>query len=163
MPDIRHPCPPASGLCAHPRLQGKPYVEFLRDRLIPVEEKAKKYTLDNTEEECIAKIKVDKGLLNTASGKKADYLLIRCEHDIAYFVELKGCDVAKACEQILSTIDLLQNIVGSAQSINARIVCSRVSTPDIRSTPYIRLEKKKKKKNGTLLVRTRQYSEPCNG
>lgn len=163
MPDIRHPCPPASGLCAHPRLQGKPYVEFLRDRLIPVEEKAKKYTLDNTEEECIAKIKVDGGLYPSHSEKKADYLLIRCEHDIAYFVELKGGDVAKACKQILSTIDLLQNIVGSAQSINARIVCSRVPTPDLRSSHYRRLENHCKEKNGTLLVRTKQYSEPCNG
>ena len=146
-----------------PSATGKAICRIFARQTHPGWRKAKKYTLDNTEEECIAKIKVDKGLLNTASGKKADYLLIRCEHDIAYFVELKGCDVAKACEQILSTIDLLQNIVGSAQSINARIVCSRVSTPDIRSSPYIRLEKHCKTKNGTLLVRTRQYSEPCNG
>ena len=162
MPDIRHPCPPASSLCAHHRLQGKPYVEFLRDKFIPVEEKGKKYTLDNTQEECIAKKKVDKGLLNTASEKKADYLLIRCEHDIAYFVELKGCDVSKACKQILSTITLLQNIVGNAQILNARIVCSRVSTPDIRSSHYINLKNHCKTKNGTLLVKTKQYHERYN-
>lgn len=159
MPDIRHPCPPASGLCAHHSLQGNLHVEFLCRELIPVEENGKKYTLENTGKECIARIKVDKGLLNTASEKKADYLLIRCEHDIAYFVELKGCDVAKACEQILSTINLLQNIVGSAQGINARIVCSRVPIPDLRTSHYRRLENHCKEKNGTLLVRTKQYSE----
>lgn len=159
MPDIRHPCPPASGLCAHNRLQGNIHVEFLCHERIPVEENGKKYTLENTEKECIARIKVDGGLYPSNSEKKADYLIIRCEHDIAYFVELKGSDINKACEQILSTIDLLQDIVGSAQGINARIVCSRVPTPDLRSSHYRRLENHCKKKNGTLLVRTKQYSE----
>lgn len=158
MPNSQPTCPPASGICNHSQLKGNPHVKFLRDQKIHVKEHSRKYTLENSGRECIAKITVDNGLLTAGSGKKADYLLLRCEQDIAYFVELKGCDVAKACEQILSTITLLQSIVNTYR-INARIVCSRVPTPDLRSSHRVRLENSCKRKNGTLIISTIQYTE----
>ncbi len=158
MPDSQTPCPPVSGICNHSQLQENPHVHFSRNQKIQVEEHNRKYTMENSGRECIAKIKVDNGLLTPDSEKRADYLLLRCEQDIAYFVELKGCDVAKACEQILSTITLLRSIVNTYR-INARIVCSRVPAPDLRSSHRVRLENSCKGRNGTLIIRTIQYTE----
>lgn len=159
MPDMPLPCPPDCGLCASSLLQGNSHVEFSRNRSIPVEENRRKYILENAEHECIAKVKVDGGVLASHPGKKADYLFIRCEHNIAYFVELKGCDITKACEQILSTIILFQGVVGNINNINARVVCSRVPAPDLRSTHYRRLENHCKSKNGTLIIKAKKLKE----
>lgn len=160
MPDIQPPCPPA-GICSRPELKESPHVKFSRDRHIGVEERGKRYILHNPARECIARLKVDDGLPCATSGKKADYLLVRCEQGIAYFVELKGCDVARACEQILATIESFHNVLADARAINARIVCSRASTPDLRSSHRRRLESLCKNRNGTLIISTKEYRESC--
>lgn len=162
MPDMPLPCPPDCGLCANSLLQRNSHVEFSRNRFIPVEENGRTYIIENTENECIAKIKVDGGLAASSREKKADYLFIRCKHNVLYFVELKGSDVTKACKQILSTITWFQELVGNLHNINARVVSSRSSAPHLRSSYYEQLKRHCNKNNGKLLIRTRLFSEKCN-
>ena len=153
------PCPPETGICAHEKINNQNYTNFSLRPIIPMAEHGRKFTLRNNHRECIAEVKVDKGMVpQSAQEPRADYMLIRCLHNIVYIIELKGSDVAKACEQIFSTINKLSDLLRATQ-IEARIVCSRAPTPDLRSTHFIRLEKHCRHSGGKLRVETREYTE----
>jgi len=151
-------CPPSIGICAHAIILHSRHSQFSRNRAIVVEENRKRYIINNTNGECIAKVRVDNGILSSTSDSKSDYMIIRCQHDIVYLIELKGSDVKKACEQVLSTIEKLAAILQAA-TIHARIICSRVPTPALRSSQYNKLYLHCQAKNGQLIIRVNQFEE----
>lgn len=71
---------------------------------------------------------------------------------------LKGKDLLSAVEQIDHSIDRLISYLADHR-INARIVLSKVSSPDLRSTKYIKLERRIKKLKGNLLKKVKILEE----
>jgi hypothetical protein len=82
-------------------------------------------------------------------GKQCDYLFLSCDTNLAFFIELKGSDLLQAIDQLDQSIDRYRHRVAGF-AINARIVLSRVQTPDIRSSKRLRFEKKIKDLGGTV-------------
>jgi len=151
------PCPPNQGICSAPSFNNPEWAAFSREPSIKVEEKGKKYIALNPEGECVAKVRVDSGLINDSKVKKADYIVLRCDRNMAYIVELKGSHVAKACEQILSTVELLPCL--RKFTINARIICSRTSVPDLRSSHRSALDDLCRSNSGNLKIKGNQMEE----
>jgi hypothetical protein len=116
-----------------------------------------KYIYENDSLDELSKYRVDGCLIND-DGSKCDFLLLNCNKNTAYFIELKGSDLIKAVEQIDRSIDILHNDFRTF-SVEARIVLTRVNTTDLKNTKLIRLEGRLKKLNGKLIKQTRQLTE----
>lgn len=116
-----------------------------------------KYIYDNDSLDELSKYHVDGCLIND-DGSKCDFLLLNCTKEISYFIELKGSDLPKAIDQIDRSIDVLHKDFNSF-SVEARIVLTRVNTIDLKMSKLIRLERKLKKLNGTLIKQTRLLTE----
>jgi hypothetical protein len=71
-------------------------------KIIVCKEKGKKFTGLNGDGKLILKVQVD-GCLEI-KGTKCDWLLIEIEGNVAHFIELKGCDLKHAFEQLKHTI-----------------------------------------------------------
>jgi hypothetical protein len=78
-----------------------------QNKIIPLEEKGKKFTGLNGDEKLILKVQVD-GCLKI-KGTKCDWLLIDIEGNVAHFIELKGCDLKHAFDQLEHTITEISN------------------------------------------------------
>lgn len=105
----------------------------------------------------LAKYRVDGGLIGD-NGPKCDYILLNCEKQKSFFIEIKGSDLARAVEQIDRSIDLLKPSLRNF-AIYARIVLTRVNTTDLRSIAFLKLEQKVNKLNGDLKKQTRILEE----
>lgn len=116
-----------------------------------------KYIYENDSLDELTKYRVDGCLIND-DNSKCDYLLLNCTKEVSYFVELKGSDLTKAVEQIDRSIDILHKDF-KEYSVEARIVLTRVNTTDLKSTKFIRLERKLKSLNGKLIKKTRLLTE----
>ena len=118
-----------------------------RSKIICEENKIK-YIAHNPNEKCVYKIKVDGGLIKEK---------VRCDWAVAvvsnedsleeiFLVELKGSDIDHAFEQITVTIEFLSTRY-SAKKWFARVVCSKVSSPQLNGINYKKLAKKLKELN----------------
>jgi hypothetical protein len=114
------------------------------------------YRCNNPDADHLAKYRVDGGLIT--DDAKCDYLLLNCEKKQSYFIELKGCDLIHAIEQIDKSIEKLKHCLPDFK-IFARIVLTRVNTVDLRDTRYMRLKKKVKQLNGNLLHQSKKLEE----
>ncbi|WP_207690080.1 hypothetical protein [Desulfonema limicola] len=111
-----------------------------RNTVIVARENKCEYRLINKYKEKICKVKIDGCYIQ--EGRKCDFLILRCEKKIAYFIELKGSSYFDAVAQIMQTIDKLMDITNQLESVNARIVLTKVSVPNLKNNPKIlRLEK----------------------
>lgn len=126
-----------------------------RRSIIVIEENKRKFQGNNQYEKMFAQYRVDGCLIQR--NKKCDFLLLNVNERIAYFIELKGKDILDATEQINCSIDILGSVL-DGYVINARIVVSK-TTPDIKSSQYIKLMNRIKKLKGTLLQRTNVLEE----
>lgn len=131
-------------------------VEFNDKRKICVaSENGKKYTLKNTSEFTIRKVKVDKCLMQAQGERRCDYLMSVDPKDLkrVIFIELKGSRLTDAVKQLYSTIGYLKGEFIDHQ-LDARIVGSR-DVPQIRNTPdYVKLERTVRSTNGTIIIST---------
>ncbi|MEE0133380.1 MAG: hypothetical protein U0I22_06225 [Treponema sp.] len=118
-----------------------------RSKIICEENKIK-YIAHNPNEKCVYKIKVDEGLIKEQ---------VRCDWAVAvvsnedfleeiFLVELKGSDIDHAFEQITGTMSILSTKC-SAKKWFARVVCSKVSSPQLNGINYKKLDKKLKELN----------------
>jgi len=115
------------------------------------------YTYKNSRSAKLSKYRIDGCLIND-NGAKCDFLLLNCDHNKSYFIELKGSDLSRAVDQIDRSVELLKGAL-SGYSINARIVVTRINTIDLKSTKYLRLEKKLNYLKGDLKKGSRQMTE----
>lgn len=81
------------------------------NKIITAEENRRKLTIHNPSEKVIRKIKVD-GCLPIKSGKRCDYMFevdnpVSTINNVIY-LELKGCDIEKAYEQLIATIEIFK-------------------------------------------------------
>jgi hypothetical protein len=119
--------------------------------------KKTKYIYENQSRDFLSKYKVD-GCLIVDDNARCDYLLLNCNKNQSYFIEIKGSDIIRAIEQIDRSIDLLKEKLTDF-SVFARIVLTRINTIDLRDAKYLRLEKKIKNMNGDLLYKSRELKE----
>jgi hypothetical protein len=125
-----------------------------QNKIVPINESGRKFTINNPNRRTISKIKVD-GCLIDDEGERCDYLFevdepITC----AIYVELKGKDVPKAFSQLIATIGYLKKRHNAAKK-ECYIVCSRV--PKTGTGVQELREKMKKECKATLIVKTDQY------
>lgn len=91
------------------------------------EENQKKHVLLNPGQQKLQRYHVD-GCLFTGEVKKCDFLILTDGR--AYFVELKGGDSEKGCEQLRETIQALHRKLPN-RDIRARLVLSKVKKPKL--------------------------------
>ncbi len=106
---------------------------------------SREYRIENVQNVQLCKVSIDGCVITDKTQNKCDFLVLCCQEDkkIAIFVELKGADIAKAHKQILNSIKLLQQvIVNTEYEICARVVVSKVLTPDLRKEGLPELMKK---------------------
>ena len=124
-------------------------LEFSDNRkIVNVEENSRKFVGLNSKQKLFALYHVDGCII--IDGQKCDYLLLNCSELIAYLIELKGSDLIHAVRQINTTLNHLLGDLADFTKINARIVLTKVNTPDLKSSDLIKLEKRIRQLGGTL-------------
>ncbi|MEN9847353.1 MAG: hypothetical protein RL368_93 [Pseudomonadota bacterium] len=94
------------------------------NKIIPAEENKRKLILNNPSQRVVRKIQID-GCL-PVEGKRCDYMFEIDEPTTeVIYLELKGCDIEKACLQLAETIDLFLNKHRHVKK-SCHIVASRV-------------------------------------
>lgn len=117
------------------------------------------YRAKNIEEKVVKVYKVDGGIIQDNQKLKCDFA-IYSEKNNLYLIELKGSDYSHALDQIFATIEeLVERPNIEVSSTNARIVLTKVSTPQIRSSKETKLKSKLKKLNGDLHKASRIFEE----
>jgi hypothetical protein len=115
-------------------------------KIITAEENGRKLTINNPTERSVTKVYVD-GCLPIPLGKRCDYLF-EIDEPVALviYLELKGCDIAKAYEQLVATIDLFW-LKHDGCKKDCHIVASRVpkSGPEIQQLKVKMLKTRKAK------------------
>lgn len=116
------------------------------NRVIPVrdEKNPQTYVAQNPAKKFCCKIRVD-GCLITGS-EKCDFLVLNCADRNAFFIELKGSDLPKACNQIRLAVEQLVSHLQDFE-IYGRVVLNKVRTPDTNSTEEKKLKKLLKQHN----------------
>ena len=107
------------------------------------EENGRKYIAHNGQQKCICKVKVDGGLIkdNARCDWAVAVVLKEGTLEEIFLVELKGSDINHAFEQITGTMSILSTKC-SAKKWFARVVCSKVSSPQLNGINYKKLDKK---------------------
>ena len=115
--------------------------------LLVAQENSREYRLSNPARTRLLKYRVD----GHWPQKKTtcDYAIGLPDKKRIILIELKGKDIRHAAVQILDTIEYISTKKLDVE-IHARIVLSRVSRPDIRSSDVIRLEKELIKYKGDV-------------
>ena len=117
---------------------------------------SREYIGKNINKKELKGLRVDDRLIK--DGQKCDYLLININDKTLYFIELKGSDLIKAIDQIDRTLDILLPKF-EHQAVHGRVVLSKVNTPNLVSSRYIKLKKRLKNLNGTLEQKSIQMEE----
>jgi hypothetical protein len=97
---------------------------------IVAEENKRKYILQNPSKKKVCKIRIDGCVISSQTKRKCDYLIIVCELEYMYFIELKGKDLISAVEQLTETVKHFQSECNEVKGkIFARVVLSKVPMP----------------------------------
>jgi len=116
------------------------------------------FILDNKSGHITRKWAIDAEVFKNRQEERCDYLIeVQRKNLTYYWIELKGKDLAKACKQVLSTINLV-NIPDKIQQ-EARIITTGTNKIDIRSKEYQQLYKLMLKCGGLLKQYTLQATE----
>jgi len=95
-----------------------------------VEENKRKYILQNPSKRKVCKVRIDGCVISSQTKRKCDYLMIVCELEDMYFIELKGKDLISAVEQLTETVKYFQAEFREIQGkVFARVVLSKVPMP----------------------------------
>lgn len=132
--------------------------ECSQNQTINAEENKRKYSLQNPHRREVCKIHLDGCVTMETTGKQCDYLFLSCDTNLAFFIELKGSDLLQAIDQLDQSIDRHKKSM-EGLAINARIVLSRVQTPDIRSPKRLKFEKKINNLGGTFRYKNKLLEE----
>ncbi|MGB0562055.1 MAG: hypothetical protein ACPGVO_09660 [Spirulinaceae cyanobacterium] len=127
---------------------------------IIAQESRRKYILENPSRKAVCRIRVDQCVITSSQTKKCDYLILVCNDNVAYLVELKGRDFLGSVRQLASTIDELRLLFPILpKRIYARAVLTKSpSVKAITNDPdVLNLKKKLRKVNGDFKYGTNQY------
>lgn len=129
--------------------------EILFDSKIKVEENGKQAVFLNPGREKFVRTRVDGGLVKQMTA--CDWMVVRCDAE-AVLIELKGCDVGHALDQVEATFQFLQQrkLLGSRMA--ALIVCRNPPRHPGFTTKHQRVKERLKQKfNSPLHVVTGNY------
>jgi hypothetical protein len=124
------------------------------NKIITAEENRRKLTINNPSGKIIRKIQVD-GCLPIKSGKRCDYMfeIDNTDSEISnvIYLELKGCDIEKAYEQLIVTIEIFK-----AKHQNTKKECHIVASRVPKAGTKAQQLKVKMKKNtqAELIINT---------
>ncbi|OHD14068.1 MAG: hypothetical protein A2086_12085 [Spirochaetes bacterium GWD1_27_9] len=136
----------------------KKCVDFCDNRKkVVTEAEGKKFVIINNSCKKFCKLVVD-GCIFDNNEKKCDYLVLNCDDNIGYLVELKGRHLLEAIEQINISFDKLKNNFDKSDKINAVVIVSKAKTPDLNSTKEILLKKKLKEFNGKFYKKEKELT-----
>lgn len=122
-------------------------------RIVAFEEAGRKFEARNSSKQRLLGYRVDGELLSTRSKRACDFLLGAPRIDKIYLIELKGHHLREAVSQLSITIDRLGERLGG-RPIFGRIVLSRVSRPDLRSSEVLAFSRKLANLGGDLIYRS---------
>ncbi|MDR2754951.1 MAG: hypothetical protein LBC20_04530 [Planctomycetaceae bacterium] len=124
----------------------------LKQSIIVCSENRSTYKYYNKSQHCVAKIKVDGGLISDLTIKKCDWLLVNWNNCNSYFIELKGSDFKKAITQIKATLEVLLPSLYNLKVtvVNVRIVTTKTYPDFKQDRNYIQLKKQVEKNGGTF-------------
>ncbi len=124
------------------------------NKIVTAEEKGKKFQIYNSAGQKIIKVTVDGCVVNDSS-ERCDYIFeIGKPVQHAFFVELKGNDIRKACSQLYTTLTRFSNRYSGVQT-EACIVASNTKIPNTKLT-----QEKNRFKNDfgvKLTMKSRKY------
>ncbi|WP_271254159.1 hypothetical protein [Pseudanabaena sp. Chao 1811] len=104
--------------------------ECAEGKRLVVEENKRKYILQNPSKKKVCKIRIDDCVISSQTRRKCDYLMIVCELEYMYFIELKGKDLISAVEQLTETVKYFQSECHEIKGrVFARAVLSKVPMP----------------------------------
>lgn len=106
------------------------------NRIIVLTEKRSTYRVENQSQKLICKTLVDGGYVVNTDERCCDYLVVDCPDKNAYLVELKGSNIRHAAKQIKEALRILKPCLVD-HSCFARIVPTKVNSPDIQNDPVI--------------------------
>jgi len=130
---------------------------FSDNRKIAVfEERKSKYKANNTNNTLIQGYRIDGALIK--NDNKCDFCLAIPDRKAIYLIELKGKNLPHACKQINKTIDFLKSY-NINPIINARIVLTKVSAPDLETNEYKQLSRRLRCLGGNLKKESLQMTE----
>ncbi len=110
---------------------------------------------NNTNHHCIRKFKIDGDVIpKTSSEERCAYLLLNDTDKRAYYIELKGSDIAKAIHQIENTVKLFRD--GICDYMVFPRIIYRTGTHDIQSSITT---KWRMKYGNKAVIRSREYTE----
>jgi len=140
------------------KFRSSQHAECDKRSIVVCKQKGKKYILENSFEEEICKVKIDKGYISLEGKKLCDYLVVICAKNIVIFVELKGEDYSTACDQIFETIQLFISEIRKTNCIVlARVVAQ--SIPNIMVSSEIRLAKFLKELNKGKIIKCKIFDK----
>lgn len=125
-------------------------------RIVCFEENRREYRAENSMERRTLCYRIDGEVIQ--SGERCDYAMGFPIYGVVCLIELKGNDLKKAVKQLLSTLNILRDKI-EPYIVHCRVVLSRVSRPDIRSSNHIRLERMLSQRGGTLRQSTKTMIE----
>lgn len=120
---------------------------------IKFEEKRSKIIFQNRQKKSYFRVQVDGCAIK--EGVKCDNMLIGKENGDEYYIELKGCNVKHAVEQLEVTICKL-SVDAQNMEKKAFVVCTKNNYPS--STIQLDVKKFKKKHHTELIIK----ETPCN-
>ena len=121
------------------------------------QENGQSYKLLNPNHSIIYKYHLDGGAIKNDCRKKCDYLIYINVKKIIILVELKGVHISSAVQQLLGTIDILNNKIKTFK-VYGRIVGTHVPAM-LNTSDSIKLIKILKKTGGDLKTKSIQLNE----
>ena len=116
------------------QLSKETYTGDIHKKIIVSEERGRKHTAYNKNgENEVRHYRLDDGLVKNATC--CDYLLLNDSKNNAYYIELKGCDIRHATEQLIAGEHLCKPYV-KGYTAYYRIVTSKTRTQELKSSEY---------------------------
>ncbi|MEI6409854.1 MAG: hypothetical protein WCR52_10755 [Bacteroidota bacterium] len=113
---------------------------------IVLKENRSEYQAKNADKKKVQVCKVDGCLLDTDELQKCDYLLL--VDGSARFIELKGCDIGTAIEQLIATVNILMPGLQKNYPTAYSIIVSTRTPKIINQKKWEALKKLMKRYNG---------------
>lgn len=118
------------------------------------------YRGENTQKNELIAYKIEDGILKNEQGVKCDFGLYTVYSDTIRFIELKGSDLNHAIKQIKNSIrNVLDKHSIKVNKVHARIVLSKVRTPDLNSSYEKDLKRILRERNGNFRKATSELRE----
>lgn len=145
-----------------PLLEFKNFVNGPSNKnLFVLKENGKEYRAINDNNKSCVELQIDKGIIDNEEINKCDKGLIVLDDDKCILVELKGCDVSKACIQLNSTLDIFKKKLLKVNNYDyyCRAVVTSMPSPNNYPTSYKILLKNLNNCKNKLICKSKKLEE----